>query len=147
MSRINVCPACNANRNGVKSRIAFEHTCGKNNPSPLNNDEIALYQKEIEAVQSEWLPASVNPNDPTPVQLDEFRKAWEEHPLGRVIYPDAAPVFTELPYRVFSDPQRIYYRLNRAKELLTHAIKEYTSWFQTKAAIIEFLNDERKESE
>lgn len=29
MSRINVCPACNARKNGVKSRVAFEHTCGK----------------------------------------------------------------------------------------------------------------------
>lgn len=27
MSRINVCPACNAIKNGVKSRIALEHTC------------------------------------------------------------------------------------------------------------------------
>lgn len=29
MSKINICPACNAERNGVKSRIAFRHTCGK----------------------------------------------------------------------------------------------------------------------
>jgi hypothetical protein len=29
MSKINVCPACNAERSGVKSRIAFDHTCGK----------------------------------------------------------------------------------------------------------------------
>lgn len=28
MGRINVCPACNALQHGVKSRIAFEHTCG-----------------------------------------------------------------------------------------------------------------------
>jgi len=29
MDRINVCPACNAKSNSVKSRIEFEHTCGK----------------------------------------------------------------------------------------------------------------------
>lgn len=27
--KTNVCPACGAKKNGVKSRIAFEHTCGE----------------------------------------------------------------------------------------------------------------------
>lgn len=29
MNRIHVCPACNAEKRGIKSRIAFKHTCGK----------------------------------------------------------------------------------------------------------------------
>ena len=30
MSKFNSCPACNAKKNGIKSRVAFEHTCGVN---------------------------------------------------------------------------------------------------------------------
>lgn len=29
MSKINICPACEAQRRGVKSRIAFLHICNK----------------------------------------------------------------------------------------------------------------------
>lgn len=36
MGRIFVCKACNNNAKGLKSRVAFIHTCGKSNDELLN---------------------------------------------------------------------------------------------------------------
>jgi hypothetical protein len=52
MNRINSCPACNAKKNGVKSRIAFEHICGFENEIPnevrsLNKKALLAYVDEI----------------------------------------------------------------------------------------------------
>jgi len=55
MSRINVCPACNADAHGVKSRIAFEHTCGK---GELNKEQFETIANAIrEQSAPEWQQA------------------------------------------------------------------------------------------
>jgi len=55
MSKINVCPACNADAHGVKSRIAFEHTCGKGELNREQFENIANAIREQSA--PEWQQA------------------------------------------------------------------------------------------
>jgi len=56
MSRIAFCEACNMIRNGVKSRIALEHTCGlEAGAIPDNDDNWFREQKAQFKTQNEAL--------------------------------------------------------------------------------------------
>lgn len=76
-SRILICPACDAIRNGVKSRIAFRHTCGKEPAQPQPGS---------------WLPSNPKQGNPYGIRqtkidehLDEMRSELSPEDFDRIV--------------------------------------------------------------
>lgn len=71
MNRLPNCPACTAQRRGIKSRIAYPHTCGKEQRKIIEKQEIESPEKTLEKIkQRHW-------NKPREVWDEIYEQNWQ----------------------------------------------------------------------